>query len=181
MILTPQLFVWLDLEMTDLDPVKGTIVEIASLITDSKLNTIEEGPNLVIHQPKKVLDEMIPWNQDHFGRSGLLEEIKLSDTTLDQAERQTLLFIKKHCEPQTGILAGCSVHVDRLFLFHYMPKVYGYLHHHILDVDSVKVAASHWYPGLPEFIKAKTHRAYEDIIDSIAELKYYKENIFKHP
>lgn len=180
MITRPQPFVWLDLEMTDLDPKKGTIVEIASLITDSQLNVIEEGPDLVIHQPRKVLDEMGPWYKQHFTLSGLLEEIKLSDNTLDQAERKTLIFIKKHCEPQSGILAGCSVHVDRLFLFHYMPKIYGFLHHHILDVDTFKEAAFHWYPDLPEYPKIKSHRAHDDILDSIAELKYYKENILKN-
>jgi len=179
MITTPQLFVWLDLEMTDLDPKKGTIVEIASLITDADLNVLEEGPDIVIHQPKKVLEDMGDWYQDHFSMSGLLDEIKVSDITLDQAERKTLFFIKRYCEPQTGILAGCSVHVDRLFLFHFMPRLYGYLHHHILDVDTIKEASRHWYPRLPDYSKAKTHRAHDDILDSIAELKYYKENIFK--
>ena len=181
MITTPQPFVWLDLEMTDLDPQKGTIIEIASLITDFQLNVLDEGPDIVIHQPKKVLEEMGNWYKEHFTQSGLLEEIKLSDITLDNAERKTLSFIKKHCAPQSGVLAGCSVHVDRLFLYHHMPKVYGYLHHHILDVDTFKEAAFHWYPNLPEFSTAKAHRAHDDILDSIAELKYYKENILKNP
>jgi len=170
--------IWLDLEMTDLDPKRGTIIEIATMITDSQLNIIEEGPDLVIHQSKAVLESMGDWYQEHFSRSGLLDEIKLSDTTLEIAEKKTLAFIKKHCAPQTGMLAGCSVHVDRLFLYHHMPKVYGYLHHHIIDVDTVKEIASHRYPKLPEFQRAKAHRAHDDIIDSITELKYYLENIF---
>jgi len=181
MITSPQPLVWLDLEMTDLDPKKGTIIEIASLITDSSLNVLYEGPDIVIHHPKKVLDGMGSWYLEHFSQSGLLEESKISNIDLDQAEKKTLFFIKKYCAPQSGILAGCSVHVDRLFLFHYMPKVYGYLHHHIIDVDSFKEVANRWYPDLPGFPKAKAHRAHDDILDSIAELKYYKENILKNP
>jgi len=175
----PSPLVWLDLEMTDLDPRKGVIVEIASLVTDSQLKIIEEGPSLVIHQPQDVLDSLETWSKDHFAQSGLLAEIKTSTISLDQAEAQTLSFIREYCPPQTGILAGCSVHVDRLFLFHHMPKIYGYLHHHILDVDTFKEAAFHWYPSLPEYPKEKSHRARRDILDSIAELKYYRENILK--
>ena len=179
MITSPQPFVWLDMEMTGLDPHKGVIVEIGSIITDSQLNVLCEGPSLVIHQPQKVMAGLQPWYEEHFAQSGLLDEIKLSNITLDQAERKTLISIKKFCDPQAGILAGCSVHVDRLFLFHHMPKIYGYLHHHILDVDTFKEAANHWYPNLPEYPKTKTHRSLDDILDSIAELKYYRENILK--
>ena len=177
--MTSDKLVWLDLEMTDLDPTVGKIVEIAAIVTDKKLQIIEEGPDMVIHQTKQVLDKMKPWYIDHFSRSGLLEDIKLSDHTTEQAERKLLIFLKKHFSPQTGMLAGCSVHVDRLFLFHHMPKIYGFLHHHILDVDTIREIASRFYPKLPEYKKEKQHRAHADIIDSIAELKYYKENIFK--
>ena len=172
--------VWLDLEMTDLDPKKGFIIEIASVITDSALNVLEEGPELVIHQPQKVLENMDTWNRDHFSRSGLLYESKVSNITLDSAQSKTLSFIKKLCPPQSGVLSGASVHVDRLFLYHHMPKVFGYLHHHIIDIDTIRELAQRWYPALPEFIHAKAHRAKDDILESIAELKYYRENILKN-
>ncbi len=179
MITTSPYFIWMDLEMTDLDPTKGQIVEIATLITNSQLKVIDEGPRLVIHQPKKVLDTMSDWCKDHFMKSGLTSEIISSRVTLEQAESKTLAFIKKHLPPQTGMLAGCSVHVDRHFLFHHMPKIYGYLHHHIIDVDTIKEIARHMYPKLPEFPKLEPHRSFSDIKESIGELKYYKENIFK--
>lgn len=172
--------VWLDLEMTDLDPKKGTIIEIATVITNSKLEILAEGPDLVIHQAKKIIDNMGPWNQDHFTKSGLLYESKVSNMTLDSAQAKTLAFIKKYCPPQTGVLAGSSVHVDRMFLFFHMPKIFGYLHHHIIDVDVIRELALRWYPALPEYDRTKAHRAKEDIFESLAELKYYRENIFKN-
>ncbi len=170
---------WIDLELTDLDVKRGQIVEISTLITDAKLNLKSQGPSLVIHQPEEVLSSMVMWNQNHFSQSGLLEEIRASKVTLNKAYQETLKFIKKHCAFQSAMLAGSSVYIDREFLGEYMPEIYNYLHHHIVDVNTLKELARRWYPQTPIYPKNFSHRAHDDILDSINELKYYKENIFK--
>jgi oligoribonuclease len=170
---------WIDLEYTDLDVKRGKIVEISTLITDSKLNIKSEGPNFVIHQPEEVLDSMVMWNQNNFAQSGLLDEIRASKITLKKAYDETLKYIKKHCSFQSAMLAGSSVYIDREFLGEHMPEIYNYLHHHIVDVNTVKELTRRWYPKLPIYPKTFAHRAKNDIIDSINELKYYQEAIFK--
>ncbi len=170
---------WLDLELTDLDVKKGKIVEIASLITDSNLNVKAIGPNLVVNQPQEVLDGMVMWNQSHFNYSGLMEEIKSSKITLGKAYQKTLSFLKSHCSFQSAMLAGSSVYIDREFLGENMPEIYNYLHHHIVDVNTVKEISRRWYPNAPAYPKSYAHRAHSDILESINELKYYRETIFK--
>lgn len=170
---------WIDLELTDLDVKKGKIVEIATLITDGHFKIKAEGPKYIIHQDEETLSAMLMWNQNHFSASGLLDEIRSSKTSHKKAYEGTLKFIKKHCAFQTAMLAGSSVYIDREFLGEYMPEIYNYLHHHIIDVNTVKELSRRWFPKLPVYPKNFAHRADHDILDSINELKYYKEAIFK--
>ncbi len=170
---------WIDLEYTDLDVKRGKIVEISTLITDGKLKIKSEGPSLIIHQPEEVLTSMVMWNQNNFTQSGLLDEIRDSKVTLKKAYDETLKYIKKNCGFQTAMLAGSSVYIDREFLGEYMPEIYNYLHHHIVDVNTVKELVRRWYPKTPVYPKNFAHRAKSDILESINELKYYKEAIFK--
>ena len=177
-VLSSPLF-WIDLEMTDLDPDKGKIVEIASVITDNGLKVIDIGPRFVIHQSEATLKNMNMWCQEHFTDSGLLDEIKNSTVSLKEAEEETLKFLKKHALPQAALLAGNSVHVDREFLRLQMPSISNYLHYRIIDVSTIKELARRWYPTAPGFIKTEPHRALDDIYESISELKYYRQTFFK--
>ncbi|MBI3317477.1 MAG: oligoribonuclease [Candidatus Omnitrophica bacterium] len=169
--------VWMDLEMTGLDPEKERIIEIATLITDKDLNVIAEGPNLVIHQPARVLRAMDDWNQKHHKKSGLLDAVKASRVSIRQAERETLRFIKGYCFPKKSPLCGNSIHHDRLFLLKSMPRIHDYLHYRIVDVSSLKFLIQSWYPKDKKLKKKKSaHRALEDIQASIDELKHYREH-----
>lgn len=170
--------VWLDLEMTDLDPVLGKVVEIASVITDQELNIIAKGPNVVIHQPTSVLDKMLLWNKNHFTDSGLMKEIRESKKTVQDAEEATLKFISQHFQSQAAMLAGNSVYVDREFIAVHMPALFAYLHYRIVDVNTVRELAHRWYPNVPSFYKEEKHRAMSDCLESIAELKYFRDTIF---
>lgn len=171
--------IWLDLEMSGLDPHQDNIVEIATIITDANLKIIAEGPDLVIHQTEDELKNMSHWSREHFTESGLLTSIKLSKISTADAEAQTLDFIKKHCSPQTALLAGSSVHIDRWFLAEHMPKIFNYVHYRIIDVSTIKELSLRWYPNLSVFPKVEPHRAKGDILESINELKYYQTNLFK--
>ncbi len=183
--------VWIDLEMTGLDPEICTIIEIATIITDSQLNIIAEGPNLVIHQSEEALAVMDEWNVKHHGESGLTEAVRNSKISLEEAERETLKFIKKHTAPRTAPLCGNSIWQDRRFLIKYMPRVEAHVHYRNIDVSSVKELARRWYA--PELLAvepvelaegeqaAQAHRALDDIKASIAELKLYRERIFVKP
>lgn len=171
--------VWMDLEFTDLDVKRGQIVEIATVITDAKLNIKAVGPNLVIHQPESVIENMVRWNQEHFAESGLVEEIRQSKISLQKAYDETLKFIQAHCDFKEGILAGSSIYVDREYLGEFMPLIYDYLHYRIVDTNTIKELMHRWYPAKRDFRKEGHHRAYQDILESIDELKYYKANVFK--
>ena len=171
--------IWLDLEFTDLDVKKGVIVEVATVITDGNLNILATGPDIVISQPESILTGMAKWNKEHFGQSGLLEEIRRSSITIAQAENQTLDFLKKYCAPHTALLAGSSIYIDREFLRIYLPKLYDFVHYRIIDTNTVKELLHRWYPGIPDYPKIEPHRAKGDILESIDELKYYQANLFK--
>jgi oligoribonuclease len=173
--------VWLDLEMTGLDPARDTILEIASLITDSDLNILEFGPSLVIHQPDTILDAMNEWNTKQHTKSGLLQAARSSQVSLEQAETETLHFLQQHCPKWKAILCGNSIHQDRNFINAHMPRIAEYLHYRMVDVSSVKEMLKRWYPNDPhlDFKKSDQHRALIDTEESVAELRHYRTYFFK--
>ena len=167
--------------MTGLDPVKNVIVEIATLITDDELEIVAEGPDLVVHQPEEMLALMEPIVVDMHTKSGLLDAIRASNITLAEAGQATLEFIKQHVpEPRKVPLCGNSIGMDRRFLDHYLPDIEQWLHYRSVDVSSVKELVRRWYPsaihGRP--FKIGTHRALDDIRESVSELRYYRERVF---
>jgi oligoribonuclease len=175
------LLVWMDLEMTGLDPAEHRIIEIATLITNGELEIVAEGPDLVIHQPEPVLSKMNEWSQQHHAASGLLAKSRESGVSERDAELQTLAFIQAHCAPGVAPLAGNSIHVDRFFLRHQMSELERYLHYRNIDVTTVKELARRWFPSifasLPK--KSDSHRALDDIRESIAELRFYRAHVFR--
>ena len=173
--------VWLDLEMTGLVIANDVILEIATVITDGNLNVIAEGPSFIIHQPEEKLTAMGKWCRDHHGKTGLTDAARQSATSLLHAEEETLAFIKEHCAPNTGVLAGNTVWQDRVFLDKYMPSITSYLHYRIIDVTSVKELLRRWYPEdkNSEYKKSDRHRALSDVYESIAELKHFRKNFFR--
>jgi oligoribonuclease len=176
----PSNFVWIDLEMTGLNPEVDVILEIATIITDNQLNTIAEGPAYVIWHPDNVLQFMDEWCIKQHGKTGLTDAVKHSNISLEKAYKDTLAFIKDHCPPNTGILAGNSVWVDRQYLNKAMPEVVDFLHYRLLDVSSIKEVLKAWYPGNShlDFKKSDSHRALEDIRESMKELAHYRTYFF---
>jgi oligoribonuclease len=173
---------WMDLEMTGLDPAVDVIVEIATLITDDNLELVAEGPDLVIHQPREVLGRMSDVVRDMHGKSGLTKAITNSTITLEEAGTQTLAFLREHIkEPRSVPLCGNSIGTDRRFLAIYLPAIEEFLHYRSVDVSSVKELLKRWNPAVldhaPE--KAQGHRAMDDIRESLAELRYYRDSAFK--
>jgi oligoribonuclease len=172
---------WMDLEMTGLEPTRDVIVEIATLITDDDLEIIAEGPDLVIHQPAEALAKMDDVVRDMHTRSGLLLAIEASTVTLEQAGKETLAFLTEHL-PGPGVvpLCGNSIGTDRRFLAVYLPDIESYLHYRSIDVSSIKELVRRWYPekraGRPR--KERNHRALDDIRESVAELRYYRDEVF---
>jgi len=175
------LLVWVDLEMTGLDPTAHRIIEIATLLTDPDLRVVAEGPDLVVHQPESVLLGMNDWSRQHHEASGLLERVRDSQISEADAAARTLEFLRAHCRAGDALLAGNSVHVDRFFLRHHMPEVEGYLHYRNVDVTSIKELARRWFPRAFAQLPAKreAHRALDDIRESIAELAYYRAHVFR--
>ncbi len=168
--------------MTGLDPTTEVIVEIATLITDDDLNVIAEGPDLVINQPEAVLSTMDPVVVEMHTKSGLLTAIRASTVTLEQAGTATLEFIKQHvAEPRTIPLCGNSIGTDRRFLARYLPEIENHLHYRSVDVSTIKELVKRWYPGveITRPTKSGVHRALDDVRESIRELKFYRENVFK--
>ncbi len=175
-----QYIVWMDLEMTGLDPEKERIIEMATIITDGNLSPIKEGPEIVIHQPDSILAEMDEWNTSHHGASGLTERVRKSKVTESAAEEMTLNFICQYVPKARMVpLAGNSIHQDRRFLERYMPRLNDYLHYRNIDVSTLKELSKRWYPDLRQYQKANSHRALDDIRESIAELRYFKSMLFK--
>jgi len=170
--------VWMDLEMTGLDPETDTILEIATIITDSQLNTIAEGPVLVVHHNQQALDAMNEWCVRQHGESGLSKRVLESTTALAEAEAATLDFIRQYVPERSSPLCGNSIHQDRRFLVRYMPALEAWMHYRNIDVSTVKELSSRWYPGLRAPAKNGTHLAMDDVRDSIAELKFYRERLF---
>jgi len=170
--------VWMDLEMTGLDPEKDRIIEMATIITDGDLNLVAQGPVLVIHQDKALIDGMDEWNTRTHTRSGLVEKVRISRVTERQAEIETLDFIQRHTLKNRAPLCGNSICQDRRFLYKYMPELSEWLHYRNVDVSSFKEVARHWAPSiLSGFEKRASHQALDDIKESIEELRYYRNNL----
>ncbi len=172
--------VWIDLEMTGLDPQKDRILEIATIITDGQLNEVAQGPVIAISCPEENLDQMNDWVREIHSKSGLLDQVRASQISLEQAETETFNFISSYCIEKKAILAGNSVWQDKFFMLRYMPTITNYLHYRILDVSSVRSAITRWYPNNEKtvFTKSNNHRALEDIRESIEELKHYRTYFF---
>lgn len=174
--------VWIDLEMSGLDVENCQILEIATVVTNSDLEVVGEGPELVIHQSDDVLEAMDEWNTKHHGESGLTEAVRESKISLSDAEKDTLQFVEKYCAENTAPLCGNSVWQDRRFLAKYMPRLESYLHYRIIDVSSIKEVVRRWYPtDVRPPSKEQSHRALDDILESIEELRYYRREVFAPP
>ena len=174
----------MDLEMTGLDHTLDVIVEIATIVTNDDLEIVAEGPDLVVHQPDEVLARMDPFVVEMHTRSGLLEAVRASPVTLADAGAATLEFIRQHApEPRSVPLCGNSIGTDRRFLAAYLPDIEEHLHYRSIDVSSIKELVRRWYPKIGQARPPKTgqHRALDDIRDSIAELRYYRERVFVPP
>ncbi|MCF8006425.1 MAG: oligoribonuclease [Methylovulum sp.] len=172
-----QHLIWIDLEMTGLNPDTDFIIEIATIITDKDLHVLAQGPVLAIHQTEEIMRGMDDWNQKHHGQSGLIERVKQSTVTEKIAEDLTLDFIKQWVTEKTSPICGNSIGQDRRFLCRYMPKLEAYFHYRNLDVSTLKELAARWAPQLKNGFKKDTkHQALDDIIESIEELRYYREH-----
>lgn len=169
--------IWIDLEMTGLDTQRDAIIEIATIVTDKDLQILAEGPVLAIYQPEDVLATMDAWNRSTHGKSGLLDRVRSSSVTETDAERQTLEFLQQWVPVNQSPMCGNSICQDRRFLARLMPTLEAYFHYRNLDVSTVKELAARWKPSLKDgFEKKNTHQALDDIIESIQELRYYREH-----
>jgi oligoribonuclease len=176
------MLVWMDLEMTGLDHTSDVIVEIATLVTDDDLNIVAEGPDLVVHASEEALAGMNSLVTEMHTRSGLIEDIRTSAITLEEAGAATLSFIKEHVpNPRSVPLCGNSIGMDRRFLAAYLPEIEEYLHYRSIDVSTVKELSRRWYPSdFAELAKGNSaHRAMDDIKESVAEMKFWRERVFK--
>ena len=176
---TPGVLVWIDMEMTGLDPEVDSILEIASLVTNNNLDLIAEGPVLAVHQDEEILARMDDWNVEHHTESGLVERVRRSPVSVTEAQALTLGFVQRHAQKHSAPLCGNTVWQDRRFLKAYMPILEDWLHYRIVDVSTVKELARRWKPELVDrFKKRNTHRALDDIRESVAELKHYRDTFF---
>ena len=172
--------IWVDLEMTGLDPQNDRILEIATIITDANLNLIEEGPVMAIHQSDEVLASMNEWCVKTHGETGLTERVKQSKINISEAEQVTLDFIKKHVDAGVSPMCGNTIGQDRRFIYRYMPELHEIFHYRNIDVSTLKELARRWKPELLEQHKKKgAHLALEDIRESIEELRFYREHFMK--
>lgn len=175
-----QHLIWIDLEMTGLNPDTDLIIEIATIVTDKELNILAEGPVIALHQSDAALAGMDDWNQLHHGQSGLIERVKASTIDDAEAERLTIEFLQQWVPANTSPICGNSIGQDRRFLRRYMPKLEAYFHYRNIDVSTLKELAARWAPALKEGFKKQTkHQALDDIIESIEELRYYREHFIK--
>lgn len=170
--------IWVDMEMTGLIPEVDKVLEIATIITDNDLNILAEGPVIAVHQDKAILDAMDEWCTTHHKSSGLYDRVLASTITEAQAEQMTLDFVSQYVPAGKSPICGNSVGQDRRFLYKYMPRLQSYFHYRTLDVSTVKILAQRWAPQL-SFEKKNVHLALDDIRESIAELKFYKDNLLK--
>ncbi|MFZ5512542.1 MAG: oligoribonuclease [Pseudomonadota bacterium] len=172
--------VWLDMEMTGLNPDGDRIIEVALVVTDAQLATVAEAPVLVIHQPDAVLDAMDEWNKATHGRSGLIDKVKTSTLDEAQAEERLIAFLQDLVPPRTSPMCGNSVCQDRRFMARWMPRLEAYFHYRNLDVSTLKELVRRWKPDLAKgVVKQSKHEALADIYESIDELKYYRDNFLR--
>lgn len=177
----PQNLIWIDLEMTGLDPDTDVIIEMATIVTDSQLNVLAEGPTLVIHQSDEVLANMNPWCIEQHGKSGLTQRVRDSRLSEAQAEAQTIAFLEQWVPAGASPMCGNSIGQDRRFLVRYMPRLEAFFHYRNLDVSTVKELAARWAPEVKDaFKKDSSHLALDDIRDSIAELRHYREHFIRY-
>ena len=176
----PNALIWIDMEMSGLNPETDRIIEIAIVITDAQLNTVAEAPVLVVHQPDAVLDVMDNWNKSTHKKSGLIDRVKASTLGEAEVEAQMIDFLSQHVAKGVSPICGNSVHQDRRFLVRYMPKLDAYFHYRILDVSTLKELARRWKPEvLNGLVKHGKHEALADVHESIEELRYYRAQIMK--
>ena len=173
--------IWIDLEMTGLNPDTDLIIEIATIVTDKNLNVLAQGPVVAVKQSDMALSAMDEWNQTHHGQSGLIDRVKASVIDDAEAELQTIAFLQQWVPANTSPMCGNSIGQDRRFLYRYMPKLEAYFHYRSIDVSTIKELAARWAPEVKEgFNKESTHQALDDIIESIEELQYYREHFIKY-
>jgi oligoribonuclease len=174
--------IWIDLEMTGLDPDRDRIIEIATIVTDGALNVIAEGPALAVHQPDAALGAMDEWNTTHHGQSGLTERVRQSTWDETAAEDETLGFLRAHVPEGISPMCGNSICQDRRFLARWMPRLESYFHYRNLDVSTLKELCRRWSPVVAQGVsKRATHRALDDIRESIEELAYYRDHLLRLP
>lgn len=171
--------VWIDLEMTGLDPLRDVIIEAAVLITDGDLNIIAHGPELAIHRSEAQLSVMNSWNRETHHGSGLIRRVRASEIEIDHAQTEIVEFVQQWTNKGQSPLCGNSVHQDKRFLYQEMPQLVDWLNYRIIDVSTVKELAKRWYPELGKFVKQQNHRALDDIRESINELRWYREQMFR--
>ena len=169
--------VWVDMEMTGLQPDSDRVIEIAVLVTDPQLNVVAAGPVLVVHQPDEVLDAMDAWNKSTHAKTGLIERVRASSLTEADAERQALEFLAAHLPANVSPMCGSSICQDRRFLARWMPRLEAHFHYRNLDVSTLKELVRRWKPELKGFSKEGKHEALADILESIEELKFYRKNV----
>jgi oligoribonuclease len=171
--------VWVDMEMSGLQPETDRILEIAMIVTDGDLNIVAEGPVLVVHQEDAVLDRMDAWNKGTHGKSGLIDKVKTSTLTEAEVEAACLAFLKQHVKSSISPMCGNTIHQDRRFMNRYMPKLEAYFHYRNIDVSTIKELCKRWQPEIAKgFSKQQAHTALADIIESVEELRYYREKLF---
>jgi oligoribonuclease len=171
--------VWIDMEMSGLLPETDRILEIAMIVTDGDLNIVAEGPVLVVHQEDAVLDRMDAWNKGTHSKSGLIDKVKASTLTEAEVEAECLAFLKQHVKSSISPMCGNTIHQDRRFMNRYMPKLEAYFHYRNIDVSTIKELCKRWQPEVAKgFSKQQAHTALADIIESVEELRYYREKLF---
>src|SRR6266850_882533 len=178
MAVDPNNLIWIDMEMTGLQPDSDRIIELALVITDSQLNVLAESPEWVLHQPDEVLEAMDSWNKGTHGKSGLIERVRASEVAEAKAEAQALGFLMLHVPQGISPMCGNSICQDRRFLARWMPQLESYFHYRNLDVSTLKELVRRWKPEAAKgFLKESKHRAYADIVESIEELRYYRRTV----
>ena len=173
----PNNLIWIDMEMTGLQPDADRVIEIAMLVTDPQLNVLATGPVLVIHQPDEVLEAMDSWNKSTHAKSGLIESVRASSLNEAAAEREAIAFLSAHVPASSSPMCGNSICQDRRFLARWMPRLESYFHYRNLDVSTLKELVKRWKPELKAFSKEGKHEALADILESIEELKFYRKNV----